>query len=176
MLIDEACSRETLRRIVGRLTSDPVLAEELVQEGLVHLWLLEERRPGQTRSWYLQNCKFHLQNYLKAGRSIDSRKREAGRMEFTGNELYDEDNSDAYDQLSARDILSVLADHLSPRDNEILKRLADGLGVREIADQLRISHPAVIKHRRRIAILAQQLGIPPLPHAQHDSELVGAHE
>ena len=32
-----------------------------MQEALVQLWLLEERRSGQRQSWYLQSCKFHLQ-------------------------------------------------------------------------------------------------------------------
>src|SRR5207249_7485062 len=80
MLIDDARTRELLSRIVFRLSADSAVRDDLMQEALVHLWLLEERRPDQRQSWYLQSCKFHLQNYISAGRSVDSPKRSRGRM------------------------------------------------------------------------------------------------
>ena len=70
MLIDDVRTRELLSRIVSRLSTNPTGRDDLMQEALVHLWLLEERRPGQRQSWYLQSCKFHLQNYIAAGRSV----------------------------------------------------------------------------------------------------------
>src|ERR1700740_1086225 len=84
MLSDDARTRKLLHRIVCLLTSDADLREDLLQEAIVHLWLLEERRPGQSRSWYLQNCKFHLQNHLATGRSVDSLKRRNGRVASLG--------------------------------------------------------------------------------------------
>jgi len=39
--------------------------------------------------------------------------------------------------------------------------LAEGLGAREIAGRLRVTHPTIIKYRRRIATHVQRLGIAP---------------
>ena len=140
-----------------------------MQEALVHLWLLEERRPGQRQSWYLQSCKFHLQNYITAGRSVDSPKRRSGKIAFNGDD-YEGTQSDAASRdstvltlASARDIFASLSCRLTPFEQAILTHLADGWGAREIAEQLEISHPTVIKYRRRIAAMALRLGILPLP-------------
>ena len=51
---------QSLTQLVQRITANFALRDDLMQEALVHLWLTEARRPGQTRSWYLQSCKFHL--------------------------------------------------------------------------------------------------------------------
>src|SRR5689334_13988341 len=67
--------RDSLVKMIRKLTPNAALREDLLQEATVHLWLTETRRPGQTRSWYLQSCRFHLQHYLNFGRSIDSAKR-----------------------------------------------------------------------------------------------------
>ncbi len=174
MLIDDARTRELLARIVYRLSSDPAVREDLMQEALVHLWLLEERRPGQRQSWYLQSCKFHLQNYLSAGRSVDSPKRRAGKTAYDDDEVdalsrNESDGENAvFAQVSARDIFSLLCGRLTPFEQAILNHLAEGLGAREIAERMDVTHPTVIKYRRRIAALAIRLGIPPLPkHGRH---------
>src|SRR5712671_1061078 len=80
MLIDDHQVREMVERIVARCSSVPAVRDDLRQEALVHLWLLEERQPGQTKSWYIQSCKFYLQNYRTRGRSVDSPKRNVGRI------------------------------------------------------------------------------------------------
>jgi DNA-directed RNA polymerase specialized sigma24 family protein len=73
MLIDQRETWEGLRQIVFKVTPDRALHEDLIQEAFVHLWLREKQCPGQTRSWYFQSCRFFLQNYLRNGRSVDSR-------------------------------------------------------------------------------------------------------
>jgi len=180
MIIDEMRPRELLRRIVCRLTPDTALREDLIQEAMVHLWLLEERRPAQSPSWYLQNCKFHLQNYIAAGKSVDSLKRKRGRVSFPRDgesidEFRNSTGSDGADfaQLGARDIISLLSPRLTTVERSVLLHLADGLSAREIASKLGLSHPTVIKYRRNIAALAIRLGIPPLPQYQRkqNSEL-----
>src|SRR6266550_8738311 len=75
MLIEDARICQTLRRIVTRVTPDRALQDDLMQECLIRLWRLESEAPGHTRSWYLQNCRFHLQHFLASGRSLDSLKR-----------------------------------------------------------------------------------------------------
>src|SRR5690349_4700900 len=83
MLIDEVRTRNLVFRIACRLSGNPALQEDLVQEGMVHLWLQESSRPGQTASWYFQSVKFHLQNYISAGKSVDSLKRQSSKVTFT---------------------------------------------------------------------------------------------
>src|SRR5579862_1673853 len=174
MMIDEERTRELLCRIVCRLTTDTALREDLIQEAMVHLWLLEERRPGQSRSWYLQNCKFHLQNYISAGKSVDSLKRKRGRVSFSsdcdeigefvnGNGNGTELDAAVFAQLNAQDIISLLSPRLTTFERSVLLHLSDGLPAREIAGRLKVSHPTVIKYRRNIAALAIRLGIAPFP-------------
>src|SRR5882724_11470942 len=81
MFVDELSTRESLVRMVRRMTVNLALREDLLQEALIHLWLTEARRPSQTKSWYLQSCKYHLLHYLAAGRSVDSGKRRTGQFQ-----------------------------------------------------------------------------------------------
>lgn len=172
MLIDDPRMRGALRGIVRRLSSDPALQEDLWQVGMVQLWLLETQRPGQTSSWYLQNCKFHLRNYLRAGRSIDSLKRDCGRVSLDQNpsvrsgdgRAVSAEECPVLEIVSARDILGCLNRRLGMREQQVLAYLAEGLGAREIARILGISHAAVVKRRRKVATAALRLGIEPPPN------------
>jgi len=78
-LINDGGLESTLKRIVNSLAAEPSLREDLMQEARINLWRLESERTGQTLSWYLQNCRFRLQHYLRCGRSVDSGKRRAHR-------------------------------------------------------------------------------------------------
>ncbi len=182
---DEDVFRQSLAGMARRMTSNAALRQDLLQEALVHLWLTQSRRPGQTRSWYLQSCRFHLQHYLASGRSIDSAKRRASQEHFTDNPEDGEGFLDEADSgnsvltwVSAREIMSLLAQHLSPAEKAVLDHLAEGLGPREIGRALKISHTLVIRHRRRIAGLLTRLGIassaaPPPAHANGKLRLAG---
>ena len=59
-LLDDAFLQESLRRIVAGFTRIEALQEDLMQESLVHLWKVQCDNPGRTKSWYLQNCRFHV--------------------------------------------------------------------------------------------------------------------
>jgi RNA polymerase sigma factor (sigma-70 family) len=168
MLIDDLDTLEQLGKVVVRLTSNPALREDLMQEALIHLWQVQEQTPGQTRNWYLQNCRFHLLHYLALGRSLDSPKRRASQVHPSDHEEELDDWLDRFEgddtvlqDVSARDMLESLSKLLSQREMSILQWLAEGLGTREIAKRLGISHPMVIKHRRKIAALARKLAIDP---------------
>lgn len=80
MLIEDIETLEQLGKIVVRLTSNPALREDLMQEALIHLWQVQEQNPGQTKNWYLQNCRYRLLHYLALGRSVDSPKRRASQV------------------------------------------------------------------------------------------------
>jgi RNA polymerase sigma factor (sigma-70 family) len=168
MLIDDLETLEQLGKVVVRLTSNPALRDDLMQEALIHLWQTQEQNPGQTKNWYLQNCRFHLLHYLASGRSVDSPKRRASQVLPSDRDDNAEDCLDrleaadcVLEDVSARDILNSLAKVLSARDMRILLWLTEGAGTREIARKLGISHPMVVKIRRRIAALARKLSIGP---------------
>jgi len=163
--------RESLAQVIRGMTTNAALREDLLQEAMVHLWLTETRRPGQTRSWYLQSCRFHLQHYLNSGRSIDSAKRwrdqlpltEYGSDEEGATEVGDSGNS-VLTSVSAREIMSLLAPLLTPQEQAVLDGLANGLGLREIGRKMNLSHTMVIRHRRKIAELFSKLDLPATTH------------
>ena len=112
----------------------------------------------------MQSCRFHLQHYLNCGRSIDSAKRWRDQLplnehrddEESCNEEADSGNS-VLTSVSAREILALLAPHLSKLEQTVLDCLADGLSAREIGRKLKLSHTMVIRHRRKIASLLTRL-------------------
>src|SRR5215831_12927391 len=134
MLVNELSTRDSLVRMVRRLTANRALREDLLQEALVHLWIMEIARAGQTRSWYLQSCKFHLLHYLASGRSVDSAKRRGAQLQGNGDldvqpplfEQADAENS-VFTWVSARDIISQLSPQLLPHEREVLDCFAEGL-------------------------------------------------
>ncbi len=170
--IEDPLLQASLRRIIAGYGGNAALQEDLMQESLVHLWTIECDKPGRTRSWYLQSCQFHVRHWLAAGRSVDSPKRaQAGKRI-----ALDESNSEAavpeyhtngelFEAVSFQDVFSTLAKHLERREQQVLCGLAEGLAMGEIASKFGISHPTVLKYRRKIAALTIKLGIsqPPLP-------------
>ena len=165
-------TRAVVRRIAFKFTGDPALQDDLTQEALVHLWLREEECPGQTQSWYLQSCRFFLQNFMRHGRSVDSAKHFGSAcvstdLEASMEELDDDGSlgqASVHALVSTREILALLSKSLTPAERLILFCLADGLGARDIASRLNMSHTSVIRHRRRIAALALRFGVEPLPN------------
>jgi RNA polymerase sigma factor (sigma-70 family) len=166
MLIEDFEIREQLGVMVTRLTSNPSVREDLMQEALIQLWQVCEENPGHTKNWYVQNCRFHLLHYLALGRSVDSPKRRASQVQPSEHDEDQEDLSDAFEStntvladVSVREIIASLSKVLSAREMAILQWLSEGLCIREIAKYLGISHPMVIKYRRKIAASAQRLSI-----------------
>jgi RNA polymerase sigma factor (sigma-70 family) len=168
MLLDEVSIKDSLVRMVRKLTGNGALRDDLLQEALVHLWLTEVSRPGQTRSWYLQSCKYHLLHYLAAGRSVDSAKRRASQTQFVDDpedreEMLDHRDTDdsVFTNVSARDLISQLSPQLNRHEKAVLDCFVEGFGLREIGRKLGISHTMVIRHRRRIASLLKRLEAQP---------------
>ena len=171
MLVNQKETREALRRIAFKLTSDRTLREDLTQEALFHLWQREKQRPGQTRSWYFQSCRFHLLNYLRNGRSVDSRHRYrtlARPIQAAHSPPHSVEESAFEDSVralvSAREMADLLLNRLTSREWQVLGCLGEGFGIREIAARLNLTHTWVIRCRSRIARLALKLGIEPLPN------------
>jgi RNA polymerase sigma factor (sigma-70 family) len=156
-----------LRGVAAKLTADVELQKDLLQEMFIHLVRVEVELPGHTPSWYVKSCEFQARNYLKHGRSVDSPKRSRnlislGEMgeDSDGHFFYvieAADPLDAFGEVMTNDIIELVVPHLSETQREILYLLMKGLGVREISRELGMTHPAVIKHRRKIARLMSSL-------------------
>jgi DNA-binding CsgD family transcriptional regulator len=165
MLVEDVLMCESLRKIVNGFTGDLAMQQDMLQECLVCLWKIESEKPGRTKSWYLQNCRFHVQHWLASGRSLDSHKRAIGgnRVSLCGT---DEEsalegyhtNGELFEAVSLRDLVSTLTPLLKPAERTVLRGLAEGLILREIASRSRISYPTALKYRRRIATLTTRLG------------------
>ncbi len=172
MLVQQKETRDLLRQIVFKVTANRAVHDDLAQEVFIHLWLRETQCPGQTQSWYLQSCRFFLQNHLRVGRSVDSHRHHRDHCSTTATDEFVDASADESGvggsipaQVSAREIVSLLAKWLTPLERQILGFLAEGFSVREIAARLNVSHTSVIRCRRRIAALALKLGIEPPPNS-----------
>jgi RNA polymerase sigma factor (sigma-70 family) len=157
-----------LRGIAAKLSRDWETQRDLLQEMFVHLIKVQTETPGQTRSWYIKSCEFHARNHLKLGRSIDSPKRARNRVlvgETSGSDdnrqeagtVETNDPSDRRGEIFSHDLVERITPHLSNKQLVVLELLMKGYGIREIGRKLGITHPAVIKHRKKIARIAREI-------------------
>ena len=158
-----------LHGIAGKFSADPDLQKDLMQEMFVHLIRIQTQEPGQTLSWYLKSCEFHARNYLKVGRGVDSLKRARNGVPFKETPA---DNGasrsngashhaplgqvEIQGELITNDIVNLILPQLSDRQQQVLFLLMKACGVRETAREVGITHPAVIKHRKKIARVARE--------------------
>ena len=160
-----------LQGIASRLTSDPDQQMDLMQEMFVHLIRVQTAEPGQALSWYLKSCEFRARNYLKSGPVVDAPRRAGNGMpddEVTASGRMGPGNDirlsaepvgpiEIQGELITSDVLNLILPLLSDMRQRVLFLLMKGCGVREAARELGITHPAVIKHRRKIARIAREL-------------------
>ena len=132
-----------LRAIARSLTDDRDEQDELYQEMRVHLWETERDHPGQTESWYVQGCRHRAIDYLRRGRSLDSKLRaDVCRVDLSG-ALSDEaleaelgfESGDCETELLLYDLMR----RLTNRQQEILSYLREGFSEGEIGRFLAIS-------------------------------------
>ena len=74
-MIQNKVVQSKLKAIARDLGNEKSDSEDLMQEMMIHLWKVEQDRPGMTESWYLQNCKFFARDLVCKGTSIDTRRR-----------------------------------------------------------------------------------------------------
>jgi DNA-directed RNA polymerase specialized sigma24 family protein len=160
-----------LQEIASRLTGDLDLQNDLMQEMFVHLVRVQTAEPGQTLSWYLKSCEFHARNYLKPGRGIDASGRAGlgmpcGEVSANGSARPGDGTRlssgpvgpiEIQGELITADVLNLIVPLLSDMQQRVLFLLMKGCGVREAARELGVTHPAVIKHRKKIARIAREL-------------------
>jgi len=155
-----------LQGIASRLTRDPELRKDIVQEMLVYFAATATINSKKPLEWQLRGCEFRARNYLRAGKSIDSQKRancglHPTEFEYLPQDIQDNfEHPDAFDlsqEVTTKDLISQLMESITERDRNIFTMLLDGYGVRAIARQLDIDHHTVIRHRKKIAFTAKQL-------------------
>ena len=132
-----------LRRVACRLTAQVVFGQDLSQEATIHLSFSEEQGLDSSRSWHLHSCEFELQGLRPFARNIRSctlRHAEVCLFRGSGDEHVGigcaRSRACTYDDLSARDILGLLALRLAQFETEILTCLLQGIGPREIASRI----------------------------------------
>jgi glutaredoxin-related protein len=156
-----------LQEIAAKLTSDPDVQKDLMHEMFLHLVHVRTVDPDRALSWYLKSCEFHARNFLKPGehanaahgaspdeimpdgavrQSLDTRSAAplVGQITIQG-------------ELITGDVLNLILPLLSEMQQQVLFLLMKGCGVREAGRELGITHPAVIKHRKKIARIAHEL-------------------
>ena len=130
-MIREEQTIERLRKVATKLTDDPQWQRELFSEMHAFLNRMRVTEPGLKTIWYVKGCEQHGRSYLK-------------QLKGPGAEPpRDEEVIAGVDPLRVRPLLS-------PRQAEVFDLLRAGRGIRETARLLAISHPAVIKLRRKI--------------------------
>jgi DNA-directed RNA polymerase specialized sigma24 family protein len=154
MLYEEKDVQRELRAVVFAVTHDAQITDDLYGDALAHLWLVESEHPGQTQSWYLQNCRRFAKDHAKAGRSIDSRKRICNSTELTPDLRTAEDT---FRNVSARDTLTELRLRLDPMNRAILNHIMLGETDTELARNFALSRKAIRKRRIRIKATARAL-------------------
>lgn len=130
-MIREEQTIERLRKVATKLTDDPQWQHELFSEMHAFLSRMRVSEPGLKTIWYVKGCEQHGRTYLK---QLKGPNAEPPRDE---------------EQIAAVDA-PRLRPQLSPRQREVFDLLREGRGIRETARMLGISHPAVIKLRRKI--------------------------
>jgi RNA polymerase sigma factor (sigma-70 family) len=162
LLVIQPEIRDRLSGMARRLCHDPNLHEDILQEALLCLWRAEVGYPGQTASWYLQRCASCIRDYLRKGRSVDSRKRSRLVCSIEQMGVLDiPSRDDVVQHICEHDEFDELMHRLGPAEQETLRLLRQELTLQEIGLSLRISHVAVMGRRRHIRTAAASLGIGP---------------
>ena len=134
--------------------------DDLFQEALLHLWseFNSGKLADKTDSYILQGCYFHLRNYIRKSKDrIDPLSLDLVLSDEDGEErqpgLYIKDESAEHfrDELNDKLLADTIRNNgLTKREKTLLPFLSSGLTLRQIGENLGISHVMVIKLTRGI--------------------------
>lgn len=128
----------------------------------IHLWQVKRQYPDKSEAWYLTGCRNCAINYLKRGKSIDSKQipdvKMQGLYAYLPNGDFEVlpiiDNREYESEIIASDLVYKIKAKLTAMQRKILDYLIDGFTEKEIGTFLKISQQAVSKHRRVIQQMA----------------------
>jgi len=160
------CSKvdEKLMAIAKKLTEDEDLQWDLYQEMSVHIWQIKRQYPDESDAWYFNGCRYRAIDYLKRGKSIDSKKRANVKIEDLYTSLPNGnwevkpiiDDKDYESEIIVSDLVDKIGAKLTKTQRKILDYLLQGFSQKEIGKLLAISQQAVSKHRLSIKQVAAQ--------------------
>lgn len=151
----------TLRKIAYRLKGRIAFLDEedLFQEALLHLWqeFSAGRTDDKTQSYVLQGCYFYLKNYL---RTAAERVSVVTLAEEQASEEGEMTQAFALPAVNTQDMLGDIEMNLlfsslhsgafTQHERDVFLLSCNGLTVREIGEQLGISHVRVVHVKNRL--------------------------
>lgn len=131
-------------------------ADDLAMEMFYHLWGMWKRGEveGKTRSFLLQGCKFHGLNYIR--KECDRKQMLSLYEPVEGDGLFLEtiipDNASAFTGTIDTEILvqKIRNISLTPRERQVFDLCLKEYTVREMGEELGISHVRVVKILQRV--------------------------
>ena len=127
--------------------------DDLFQEAVLYLWKEYNLNTflGKNDSYLLQGCYYYLRNYL---RNMELKSRNISIYDKkTGNNSRDKEFFVAKEETLPENkvFMQELAALLDEKEKKVFLLLSEGYTVREIAGKTGVSHPMVIKTRKKIA-------------------------
>ncbi|MFA5255264.1 MAG: sigma-70 family RNA polymerase sigma factor [Candidatus Omnitrophota bacterium] len=130
--------------------------EDLCQEALAYLWISFQNRKleNKTDSYILQGCYYHLKNYIRVSAdkarliSMETPIDDEGTMMKDVISSKEEFAYNGAEERGAPESIDVYG--LSEREKEVVNLSLKGLTTREIGFELKVSHVAIVKMKRRI--------------------------
>jgi RNA polymerase sigma factor (sigma-70 family) len=152
----------TLESIAIHLSRDKSLQEDLEQEMRLHLCEQWQKTPNHTRSWYTQQCYYHALDYLKKGKSIDSKRRENVERLPLQHECPDAPlaflpvpaHHDFEAELMHREFLRTLVRKLTEKQHKIVACFLQGYTEQEIGTMEGVSQQAIHQQWKSIQRIA----------------------
>jgi hypothetical protein len=169
-----------LRKIATKLTGDPDLQKDLMQEMFLHLVRLQTAEPSQSLVRHLETCGSHARNFISPSLKIDSPR--PGHDKIPSIREHHVNGALAFPPMASHveiqgerittETINLILPLLSEMQQQVLSLLMKGYGVRQAARELGVTHPAVIKHRKKIARIAREL----LPESEGIGVVVAIHD
>ncbi len=139
-----------LRGIAYRLNGKYTVLDhdDLYQEALAHMWeeFCAGKLEGKTDSYVLQGAYYHLKNHLRGlddntfFARLDEQVSEDGD---TLGELIPAEDDGGYEAAETSELLERCG--LTEKEQQVLQLYADGLTVREVGEQIGVSHVTILK-------------------------------
>ncbi len=127
--------------------------DDLYQEAVLHLWKEYKLNTflGKNDSYLLQGCYYYLRNYVR-NMELKSRNISIYDKKYS-NSGRDKEYFVAKEEKPPEDevFMQELSGLLEEKEKKVFLLLSEGYTIREIAGKTGVSHPMIIKTRKKIA-------------------------